>query len=287
MQRWAVPQRITRPRMAAWAMIMALATAASLLLVACGGSDDESSPPATEATATSPSQPHPTLAPTATSQSERPWAFLGTRLIRTAFPPADLALYRSLLPDKFDMPDQPLVVVTVADYYDVTFPLVPYREGYVLLQCEYQGRTGWYTYTMPVDDETANAGGRAIGFNKYVADQITLEEKDGVWTGRVVHGGRTVMEVLFSAEGEPVTETGAGETSVLFNLMPPGEGPGVIEVKSSPSGEQTTTSTNGSARVKPGPDEPWAGLVDPQGSAIWAVFQEIRGNSVLEWSELE
>lgn len=286
MQRWGVPQRITRPRMAVWAMIIALATAASLLLVACGGNDDSNAVTAGP-TATAPSRPDATLAPTATSQSERPWAFLGTRLIRTAFPPADLSLYRSLLPQKFDMPDQPLVVVTVADYYDVTLPLVPYREGYVLLQCEYQGRTGWYTYTMPVDDETANAGGRAIGFDKYVADEITLADKDGVWTGRVVHGGQTVMEVVFSAEGEPLTQTGPGETSVLFNLMPPGEGPGVIEVKSSPSGEQTTTSTDGSARVKAGPDEPWAGLVDPQGSTIWAVFQEIRGNSVLEWSELE
>lgn len=287
MKRRGVRQSVTRPHMVApWAMIMALAASACILLAACGGGD-ESGPAAVEATATAPSQADPTLTPAATSQGERPWAFRGTRLVRTAFPPADLALYRSLLPQQFDMPDQPLVVVTVADYYDVTLPLLPYREGYVLLQCEYQGRTGWYTYTMPVDDETANAGGRAIGFDKYVADEITLEEKDGVWAGRVVHGGGTVMEVTFTPEGEPSTETGAGETSVLFNLMPPGEGPGIIEVKSSPSGEQKTATTTGSATVRADPGEPWAGLLDPQGSTIWAVFQEITGNSVLEWSELE
>ena len=142
----------------------------------------------------------------------------------TTLVPADLELYRSLLPEQFDMPDQPLVVVTVADYYDVTLPLVPYREGYVLLQCKYQGRTGWYTYTMPVDDKTANDGGRAIGFNKYVADEITLEEQDGIWTGRVVHGGRTVMEIVFTATGEPVTATGGGRRGL--SLQPPAAGRG-------------------------------------------------------------
>jgi hypothetical protein len=203
----------------------------------------------------------------------------------TTLAPADLELYRSLLPEQFDMPDQPLVVVTVADYYDVTLPLVPYREGYVLLQCKYQGRTGWYTYTMPVDDKIANDGGRAIGFNKYVADKITLEEQDGIWTGRVVHGGRTVMEIVFTATGEPVTATGGGEEVSLFNLVPPGEGPKLNEVKSAASGEQTTVATSGSAIVKADPGEPWAGLLNSEGSTVWAQFQELTGDSVLEWTE--
>jgi hypothetical protein len=285
-KRWKSIYHFTRQRAAVCLVGLVLAVGACLSLGACGSDGGESGATA-EPTVTASTEAQATLQPKPTSPEERPWAFLGTRLIRTAFAPADLELYRSLLPQQFDMPDQPLVVMTIADYYDVTLPLVPYREGYVLLQCEYQGRTGWYTYTMPVDDETANAGGRAIGFDKYVADEITLQEQDGVWTGRVVHEGRTVMEVTFTPDGVPVTETGGGEESVLFNLLPPGEGPRVTEVNSAPSGEQTTATTSGSATVKADAREPWAGLLDPRGGAIWAVFQETTGDSVLEWSELE
>jgi hypothetical protein len=205
----------------------------------------------------------------------------------TAFTPTNLELYRSILPVKFDMPDQPLMVVAVAHYYEVTLPLVPYHEGYVLLQCKYRGRAGLYTITMPVDDKTANDGGRAIGFNKYVADTITLEEHDGMWIGRVFHAGRTVMEVTFTGGGDPTTETGGQDNTVLFNLLPPGVGPQVLEVNSSPSGDQTTMTTQGSAIVKADASEPWAVLLSADGRAAWAVFQELRGDSVLTWSNLE
>ena len=139
---------------------------------------------------------------------------------------------------------------------------------------------------MPVDDKTANDGGRAIGFNKYVADEITLEGQNGIWTGRVVFGGRTVMEIAFTTTGEPVTATG-GEEVHLFNLLPPGEGPKVNEVNSAASGEETTATTSGSATVKADPGEPWAGLLNPDGSTLSAVLQEITGDSVLEWTEQE
>jgi hypothetical protein len=281
----SIPQ-ITLRRAAVCLAGIALAVGAGTFLAGCGG-DKQGDQPSVEPTMTEAPQAEATVQPTPTTQAERRWAFRGTRLIRAAFPPADLALYRSLLPSQLDMPDEPLVVMTVANYYDVTLPLVPYREGYVLLQCKYQGRTGWYTYTMPVDDETANAGGRAIGFNKYVADEITLEEQDGVWTGRVVYEGRTVMEITLTPEGEPVEVTGAGEEVVLFNLLPPGEGPGLIEVNSNRLGEQTTVTTSGSATVKADAGQPWAGLLDPEGSTPWAVFQEETGDSVLEWKTLE
>ena len=281
MQRWKSIHHITRRRAVACLAATALAVGACFFLASCGSDEAEGQPPA-EATTTAVPQANPTPKPTAT---EQPWAFLGTRRAMTAIAPTDLELYRSLLPEQFDMPDQPLVVVTVADYYDVTLPLVPYREGYVLLQCKYQGRTGFYTYTMPVDDKTANDGGRAIGFNKYVADKITLEKQDSVWTGRVVHGGRIAMEIVFEGSGEPVTTTGGGEEVSLFNLVPPGEGPRVIEVKSAASGDQTTVTTSGSATVKADPGEPWAGLLNPEGSTVWAQFQELTGNSVLEWTE--
>jgi hypothetical protein len=283
-ERWKSIHQITHRQAAGCLAGIALAVGACFCLAGCGGEEEEGQTTALP-TMTAVPQAKATLEATAAPQAERPWAFLGTRRIMTTLAPADLELYRSLLPEQFDMPDQPLVVVTVADYYDVTLPLMPYREGYVLLQCKYQGRTGWYTYTMPVDDKIANDGGRAIGFNKYVADKITLEEQDGIWTGRVVHGGRTVMEIVFTATGEPVTATGGGEEVSLFNLVPPGEGPKLNEVKSAASGEQTTVATSGSAIVKADPGEPWAGLLNSEGSTVWAQFQELTGDSVLEWTE--
>jgi hypothetical protein len=231
-------------------------------------------------------RPEPTLQPKTTPEERRPWSFLGQRGITTAFPPADLGLYRSLLPESFDMPDEPLVAVSVVDYYDVTLPLVPYREGFVALQCEYQGRTGWHVLTMPVDDETSSIGGRSIGFPKYVADEITLEEQRGGWIGRVVHEGRTVMEITFIAQGnaEPATE---GESPVVFQLLPPGQGPEIYEVSTVTSGERRTVTTSGLATVRADAGEPWAGLLGPEDSTVWASFEQVTGYWWLEPTQLE
>jgi acetoacetate decarboxylase len=261
---------------------VALAIAACLCLVGCG-SDEKKVEQPTTVPATAMPQATTTPKPVAT---QRPYSFLGTRRLMTATVPTNLELYRSLLPAKFDMPDQPLMVVAAAHYYDVTLPLVPYHEGYVLLRCKYQGTTGFYTYTMPVDDKTANDGGRAIGFNKYVADKITLEEENGVWIGRVVYGGKTVMEITFTPKGSP-TKDNSQDNSVLFNLVPPGQGPQVFEINSSPSGDQTLVTTQGSATVKGDASEPWAGLLNPDGSTAWAVFQELKGDSILTWEVRE
>jgi hypothetical protein len=265
---------------------LVLAVSASLSLAGCGGEEEESQP-AAEPTVTTAVRAEATPQLKTTPEERRPWSFLGQRGITTAFPPADVELYRALLPEQFDMPDQPLVAVSVVDYYDVTLPLVPYREGFVALQCKYQGRTGWHVLTMPVDDETSNAGGRALGFPKYVADEITLGEQEGGWTGRVVHEGRTVMEVTFAAEGEPVTGASGGAGTDVFQLVPPGEGPAINEVKSVASGERTTVTTSGSASVRADAAEPWAGLLGPEGSTAWASFEEVTGYWWLEPTRLE
>ena len=278
MQSWKFIYNVTHRRLA----VIVFAAAVSLSLTGCGnGGEDSQATPGPTVTAAL----QPTLAPTA--EERRPWSFQGQRGITAAFPPADLELYRSLLPEAFDMPDQPLVAVSVVYYYDVTLPLKPYGEGFVALQCKYQGRTGWHVITMPVDDETSNAGGRSIGFPKYVADQITLEEREEGWLGRVVYEGRTVMEMTFTAEGEPVTGASSAEGSPAFQLVPPGEGPAMNEVDTVPSGERTTVTTSGSATVRADAGEPWAGLLGPEGGTVWASFEEVTGNWWLEPTQLE
>ena len=280
-QSWKFIHNVAHRRPAVFLVVLALAVGASLSLAGCGGEEEESQPtPRPTVTAA----PQPTPMPT--PQDRRQWSFLGQRGITTAFPPADVELYRALLPEQFDVPDQPLVAVSVVDYYDVTLPLVPYREGFVALQCEYQGRTGWHVLTMPVDDETANVGGRAIGFPKYVASQITLEEQSGGWLGRVVSEGRTVMEVAFTAKGSAAPATG-GQSPVAFQLLPPGQGPTVLEVDTVASGERRTVTTPGSATVSADAGEPWAGLLGPAGSAVWGSFDEVTGDWSLEPTQLK
>ena len=288
MQTWKLIRDVSHRRVAVCLLALALAAGLSLCVAGCGGGEEESQAAAGPAK-TAASQPELTPEPTPTPEERRPWSFLGQRAITTVFPPADVELYRSLLPEAFDMPEQPLVAMSVVDYYDVTLPLVPYGEGFVALQCEYQGRTGWHVLTMPVDDETSNRGGRSIGFPKYVAGEITLEAQEGGWLGRVVHEGRTVMEIAFTpqAGAEPVTESSSEGGTAVFQLVPPGEGPAINEVDTVPSGERRTVTTSGSATVRADAGEPWAGLLSPEGGTVWASFQEMTGYWWLEPKQLE
>jgi len=259
------------------AALAVLAVAAGLTLTGCG---DEG---ATREAALTVAPTEQTIQPSPAPTQTRQWSFRGQRGITVAFPPADLALYRSLIPAPFEMPDTPLVAVAIVYYYDVTLPLTPYREGYVVLQCKYQGRTGWYVLTMPVDNETANAGGRSLGFPKYVADEIDLAEGDGVWNGRVVYQGHSVMQVAFTpqAGSKPVTNSSGEPGAPVFLLVPPGEGPQVNEVNNDLVGERRTVTTSGSATVAADPGESWAGLLPAGGVATWARFEEMTGDWVL------
>ena len=76
--------------------------------------------------------------------------------------PADMDLYRSLLPAEFTVPDQPMVGLYLVHFTDtepwpITLAefLLPYHEATILLRCEYQGQTGWYSVVMPVTTDNA------------------------------------------------------------------------------------------------------------------------------------
>jgi len=222
------------------------------------------------------------------SPKERPWGYHGQRGITATFPPADPALYRSLLPAAFDVPESPLVVVSVISYDDVNAPLVPYGEGYVLLACRYGRRSGWWVVTMPVDDQTACDGGRSIGFPKYVADRIELDGTDGTWLGRVAHQGRDVMRVTFTpkAGAEPEDSRSSDPVLPCYLLRPPGQGPLVSQVDTRLFGPRRTVTTAGSAAVQADPGETWAGLLPAEGAPFAATFDEISGDWTLVQTEL-
>jgi len=69
--------------------------------------------------------------------------------------------------------------------------------------------------------------------------------------------------------------------------LPPGEGPAIYEVNTVTSGERTTVTTSGSATVRADAGEPWAGLLGPVGSDVWASFDEVTGDWWLEPTQLK
>lgn len=226
--------------------------------------------------------PSPTASGTSTPDPRRAWSFHGQQGITAAFTPTNLTTYRAILPPQLDMPQAPLVVVAVMYYYNVAAPLVPYHEGYVLLQCQYQGQTGWYVVTMPVDDETANAKGRALGFPEYMADKIDLAETNGGWAGNVSFQGGSVFQLTFApGDTPPVTASSADPGLPFFLLVPPAQGPQVNEVDISLAGERQTVTTSGTAMIEPGSDDPWTELLPLSGTAVWAQFQDMTGDWVL------
>jgi len=288
-QCWKFIRNISHRRLTVPLVVLAVAVGVGLSFAGCGGEDEETQPTA-EATMTAASAPTPQ--PASTPEEERPSGFLGQHGIYAAFAPADLELYRALLPPQFEMPDTPQVVVFVADYYDINIPLsrqvpewglpdmVPYREGAVLLACKYQGLPGQHVITMPVDDDTANKAGRLLGFPKYVADQITLEEAEGGWVGRVMHEGRVVLGLKFTpAPGASAQTTTGGSDLRLFQLIPPGQGPQVRQVDSVDPADTQSESALGSASIQVDPDAEWAGLI-PEGR-VGAMFREMTGASQL------
>jgi len=213
------------------------------------------------------------------------------RGIITMVEPADLTVYRKLLPDQFAMPDEPMVGVYVFDFLDtepwpVTFTKVlkPYREATILLRCTYKDQVGWYSLTMPVTDEAADIGGRRLGFPKYVADNIVLAQADSGWVGTVDHQGKKPISLEFTPR--PRAEMGklaplkdefmqgkgsAAEIKGPFILLrPPGKGPKVNVILCSPPSRVAIET--GMVRIDLA--EPWNTLV-PRGTVSVGLFERL------------
>jgi hypothetical protein len=182
--------------------------------------------------------------------------------------PADLELYREVLPSQFDMPEHPLVQVIMLDQVDVgPWPLTPYKEGSVNLLCEYRGQQGWHITELPVNTWVAKYAGRTMGYPKYLADKVTFEQAGDKWVSEVIHDGEMRLKVEFTPgdwEEEPVWQKNGWDMGgPVLNLMPPGEGPEVVAVGSSGEMAPSAEITKGSVRIWIGKNEPWAGLIPP------------------------
>jgi uncharacterized protein (DUF362 family) len=201
--------------------------------------------------------------------------YQGSSGITAVYQPSDSTLYRQLLPAAFSMPDSLQVIVSIVSYNNVTLPLVPYREGFVMLACEYLGQAGLYTLTMPVTDKTAEAAGISLGFPKYIADNIDLTSNNGSWSGNVVYQGQSVMQMTFSPQSGVSTLNRSNPGPSFVNLLPAGVGPQILTVGI--IGQQLVNTTEGTVTITAGPGESWGGLLNGA-TLVGAQLDEITGN---------
>jgi hypothetical protein len=98
----------------------------------------------------------------------------------------------------------------------------------------WNGKKGWYCVIMPVTRWAANVDGRRLGFPKYVADSITLEEQYKIWLAQYVHQGKIIIQMQFQSginhelsqwELELITKKSFFPEEPNFLLVPPRKGP--------------------------------------------------------------
>jgi uncharacterized protein (DUF362 family) len=226
------------------------------------------------------------------------WYYHGQLGITALFETNNRILYRDLLPEAFELPDSLQFLVSISHYHSVSFPLVPYHEGSVILNCKYRGKDGYYYLTMPVDNRLASDAGRSFGFPNYVADSVNLSKDGDVWLGHVHNQGRTVFRMEFRPKGGSDSRDNFNPGPTAYNLLPHGAvrsypesctsgnwiptgvGPQVLDVKTSLHGIQQVTTTSGSVKVTVDDNEAWAGLMDGA-TPVSARLEEKRGNWTL------
>jgi hypothetical protein len=198
--------------------------------------------------------------------------------------PTDIALYRALLPQEFSMPEQPMVAIFIVDYTEVApWPLTPYKEAGIFLKSRYANEEGWYVKDMPVTKWISMQGGRHLGFPKYVADEIILQETASGWHGQVNHQKKNLLSLEFLA-GETGNLTESTKkimldtffmTGAIHMLVPPGQGPTIQKITAEHAvSPQWATPVLGMVKVTIDPAEAWAGLFPTQ---AYAVFNHYKG----------
>ncbi len=123
------------------------------------------------------------------------------------YTPQDTATYRALLPEVFDLPDEPVVQAFVIDYYSMALgTLDPYQETAIFLLAKYKGEAVWYCVTMPLtSDEGRIRGIRYLGYPKVLAD-VTFTRETPLFRGNLKAYGKTILEVSLDTKDHPVTD---------------------------------------------------------------------------------
>ena len=135
--------------------------------------------------------------PYADQAFERPFTYYEFDGVFVYYRTQDISTYRELLPKVFDMPDEPLVMAFVMDYYKMDRLTEPYQEVAVFLLAKYKQRTGWHCLTMPVTSDEARIGGiRYLGYPKIMGD-IKFQREPSTYIGILMLNNKTIMTIKF------------------------------------------------------------------------------------------
>jgi hypothetical protein len=195
-------------------------------------------------------------------------------------PPADLALFRKLLPEKFEMPADPQVC-----FYTIDFEISSvghYHEAAILLPITYKGQNGKYVLTMDLDNVAATSGGRAVGFPKYQG-QVSVERSGNDWIGTASANGMVDLKASYTGQCTTsdeflwpdfinLTPIPSG-TSSSQAFLPPRTGK-ALRIPAQYLSEKTFHSLKGSIKLELGDHLPWNGLVDETKPfpGLWSAF---------------
>ncbi len=116
----------------------------------------------------------------------------------------DVTIYRELLPEVFEMPDEPLVMAYIMDFYKMDKATQPYLEAAVFLLAKYEGNPAWHCITMPVTSDEARIGGiYYLGYPKIIGD-ITLQRSPFTYIGTLNLKGKTIMTITHDTKGHSI-----------------------------------------------------------------------------------
>ena len=213
----------------------------------------------------------------------------GTAGIFTVISPADLDLYRSLLPAPLTMPEEPMVGVTLLDINPLGSSLNRYQEGRVTIKamCP-DGVESWFVISIPVADLLVCYMGVVWGWPKYMADQMSLTRD----RAEVIYEGEVRLSLDFApgpvedeAALKALGRVEAGNT-VSFHWR---QG-GACLVRQESRGSTSPTVLDwqaGMVKVYMRPQDPWARLI-PRNSTTPGFYSKIIGGEggQLVWQKL-
>jgi hypothetical protein len=202
----------------------------------------------------------------------------GTAGIFTVIRPANIDLYRSLLPEPLTMPKEPVVGVTLLDMNPLGSSLNRFQEGRVTIKamCP-DGVESWFVISIPVADLLMCYMGVVWGWPKYVADEMSLTRD----RAEVIYEGEVRLSLDF-APGPVDNEVAlkdlgrveAGNT-VSFHWR---QG-GACLVRQVGRGGTSPTVLDwqaGTVKVYMRPQDPWAGLI-PENSNTPGFYSKFIG----------
>ena len=196
--------------------------------------------------------------------------------ISTVFEPHDLETYKELIPQQFEIADQPMVKI---DFVQVT---PDWHELYVSIRVNYKNEECWHALTWAIDSYFPYALGRWAGYPKFMADSFNCSIEEKLLSTSVVKDGEKFISLDFTETPNASTEyrTSVWEKAELYHLLsPPLEGPQINKMTffSLISRDKISyTEVFGDIKIACDMQQPWAKLIGETGERTADGFYSIK-----------